>query len=829
VWRDFKLFDIYTYPISVRNNLEYSNVPGYYIAAPSRKAVRNRESDILIIKFSPYRVIEKDENNIILGFLEKTSQYFYKQNGPITTVSKLCAEYLNELLLKLNISKNVSEVLSGSLQFLVLHDKDVYFTQCGNASSFVISKIRSMQFDEKLSGSQGLGITKVLKFKIYHAELSTGDRIVISNKTPSDWSIETLTEDPRVSISHLRKTLLQRTNQDFDAIILQVRTGTGNIHELKLENQRIISTTGTDYVDNPVTQEIELEKKSEINQIIPPVIDNSPISLTTDKNEVVDISKHPNQIPLPPFLEKETNKPEKIVFEEKPNTETIAKKIGFFRNREVKAEANNIENDLQTTHKKNINPIDGVLAESKTNENKVIKENKGDREKFVHFLTLIKNFLERITNKSESINNSLSENTAKFISRTNPNGKEYGKTLSPISMFFIAFLVPILVVAIAMTVYFRSGRGEQHEQFVFQANELVTQANAESDVTKRVIIFQDALLFLDEAEKFGTTDTSIKLRGIIQKELDNLQGVTRIDLRGTVPGGIDRRMQISKMLINSGEDLYALDRGTGRVLRMVYTNDDFQIDNTFVCGPGNYDQIIVHELIDIESININNSLQAVIIGIDRGGNLLLCSVNKSPKAFIINSPEMGWGEIKAIAFNDYSVYILDVNEQTRDLYRLPSNSLQFNENPESIFVGNIPENLTSVQDIAIYENELFLLNDSGELSKCTIGQAQTSCVPNVGYGFILNGQNRQVSDVVTGVDFTQIQTTQPPDPSIFFMDSANSAIYHYSLALNMQKQIKPNFVGSFEKPDEGLTAFTVSPYGLIHFAFGYQLFFGYLP
>ena len=404
-----------------------------------------------------------------------------------------------------------------------------------------------------------------------------------------------------------------------------------------------------------------------------------------------------------------------------------------------------------------------------------------------------------------------------------------GKNLSPTSMFFIAFLVPILVVAIAMTVYFRSGRGEQHDKYVFQANELVTQATSESDVTKRVVIFQDALLFLDEAEKFGTTETSDKLRAIIQKELDNLQGVTRIELRGTVAGGIDRRMQISKMLINSGEDLYALDQGTGRVLRMVYTNDDFQVDNTFICGPGNYDQVVVHELVDIDSINISNSLQAIIVGIDRGGNLLLCSVNKIPLAFRINPPEMGWGDIKAIAFNDYSVYILDVNQQTRDLYRLPSNGLKFDENPESIFVGNIPENLTLVQDIAIYENELFLLHDSGELMKCTIGQAQTACVPNTGYGFILDGQNRQVSDIVTGVDFTQIQTTQPPDPSIFFMDSQNSAVYHYSLALNMQKQIRPNFIGSISKPDVPITAFTVSPYGLIHFAYGYQLYFGYLP
>ncbi len=824
------MFDIYTYPISFRNNLEYSNVPGYFICTPIRKSVRNRELDILVLKFSPYRLIDKDENGIILDFLAKTSQYFYKTNGPITTVSKNSAEYLNDLFLKLNQSKNVSEIINGSLQLLVIHDKEIYFTQCGNASSFVISKIRSMQFDEKISGSQGLGITKALKFKIYHAELSTGDRIVISNKTPSDWTIETLTEDPRVSISHLRKTLLQRTNQDFDAIILQVRTGTGNIHELKLENQTIVSTTGKDYVDNPVTSESAAEKKSDVKQIIQPVMDEPIVEKKPEINlSNVETRNESDQIPLPPFLEKEIIVQEKYEHGEDSTTEIISKRSGFFQKRKTQLESiknDNFQNPPPIKENQKYLDIDPEILRNKPKEPKV---NRVDRTKFVNFLSSIKLFLERITNKSESINNSISENTAKFISRTAPSSKEMGKALSPTSMFFIAFLVPILVVAIAMTVYFRSGRGQQHEQYVFQANELVTQANSEGDVTKRVVIYQDALLFLDEAEKFGTTETSEKLKAIIQKELDNLQGVTRIDLRGTVAGGIDRRMQISKMLINSGEDLYALDQGTGRVLRMVYTNDDFQVDTTFVCGPGNYDQVVVHELVDIESINISNSLQAVIIGIDRGGNLLLCSVNKSPLAFRINPPEMGWGDIKAIAFNDYSVYILDVNEQTRDLYRLPSNGLKFDENPESIFVGNIPENLTQVQDIAIYENELFLLHDSGELMKCTIGQAQTACIPNTGYGFILDGQNRQVSDIVSGVDFTQIQTTQPPDPSVFFMDSQNSAVYHYSLALNMQKQIRPNFIGSISKPEVPITAFTVSPYGLIHFAFGYQLYFGYLP
>ncbi len=217
------------------------------------------------------------------------------------------------------------------------------------------------------------------------------------------------------------------------------------------------------------------------------------------------------------------------------------------------------------------------------------------------------------------------------------------------------------------------------------------------------------------------------------------------------------------------------------------------------------------------------------MGIDRAGNLLLCSPNSVATAIKLKEPETSWGQIQAIGFNGYSLYILDVDERTRDLYRLPANGLLFDGNPESIFNGNIPENLSSMEDIALYENELYVLNRSGMLMDCSIGDVQITCNPNIGYGVIQFGHDRQTSDVIAGAQFTQLQTTQPPDPSLFFMDQLNNSIYHFSLALNMQKQIEPDFLSLSSTPEGPITAFTISPYGVVHFAFGHQLYFGYIP
>ena len=820
------MFDLYTYPFSVRDNNEYTNVSGYLVGTADRKIARTRINDVIILKFSPFRKLDANEELVLLGFLEKTSRFYFKTNGPITTVTRKSGEFLNDLLIKFNSSKNIREIINGSFQLLVLRNSEAYFVHCGSPAAFVISKIHSYQFDEKVSGNQGLGISKNVKFKFFHAELQSGDRIILCDRAPSNWTIEALTEDPRISISHLRKTLLQKQNQDFTAIILQVRTGSGNVHQLKLENQTLLSSSDGETQDFSKNEESEVKdnktlssNETYITEIEEPKVD--PGVLTTELSGY--LSK--DQIPAPPFLQVDYSK-NKDNLSSRPR---IDRDVSLDRGENIEISPSRLYQDTKETRKTG---LDQEQVANPGTIDKAFKEPRKpiiNRSGLIRFLNSFKLVLVKLTSNSEKINSSLSENTAKLISRANPSSKDAGTSLSSTSMFFMAILVPILVVAISMTVYFRSGRVEQHDKFVFQANQLVIQANSETDVTKRAVIFQDALLFLDEAEKYGTTETSDELRSIIQEELDTLQGVTRIRLQNTIAGGLDRRIQISRMLVSTSEDLYALDEGTGRVIRLVFTNNDYEVDTSFICGPGNYEQIIVHELVDIESITINNSLNAVVIGIDRGGNLLLCSVNKAPTAIKLNLPEMGWGQIKAIAFNGYSIYILDVDEKTRDLYRLPANGLKFDENPESIFSGNIPENLTNINDMAIYDDQLFLVRNTGELMNCSIGNAEINCNQSIGYGFILQGQSRSITDVVTGVDFSQVQTTQPPDPSIFFMDRLNSAVYHFSLALNMQKQIRPNFVGAIAKPEGQITAFTVSPYGIIHFAYGHQLFFGYLP
>lgn len=821
------MFDLYIYPFGYVEGKEYSDIPGYFVGTAQRRAVRTRETDVIVFRFTPFQSKEADDLDFLKNCLSAASKFYFKTKGPVTTAARKAGEFFNDRLIKYNLSKKTGSYMVGSFQLLIMRSNEVFFASAGESSAFVLSKSKTELFKNRISGNQGVGISKGLNIKFFHALINNGDRVVLSASPPQEWTTQSLSGSTRLSLSHLRRLLIQQTGHDFEAVVIQFRTGNGSVHQLRLEPKSPDQETGT--------FEDELSDNDEI--------------VKTDDGDSKEYLI-PGDIPLPSFL----SIPENIEEERKTQASEELFTIDIEKNEHdnviqdhqinsLKASDEiqqsqfiGIEKPQENQHSLTDNNQEGIFLSGKTWKQDS-QESAANSETtpivnsidVIKSLTFVRNGLLKITNTSRRIGESLSRWTASVFSRTNPTVEGSNNSLTTANMLFIAILVPVLVVAVATTVYFKSGRGEQHNVFVIQANNLVKLATSEEDVAKQVIIFQDATLFLDEADKYGVSDTSKELRTIIQQHLDVLQGVTRVTVQPTVAGGLDRRMEISRLVVSSSEDLYALDAGTGRVLRLIATRPDYQVDTSFICGPGKYGSIIVDKLIDIDIFSSTNSLNAAILGIDANGNLLLCIPDGDSIAIKLQSPELNWGQIKAVSFNEFNLFVLDVNERTRDIYVYESNGLTFNTPPDSLFEENIPENLIEMVDMAIYQENLYILNQTGQLMRCSLGIGQTNCEQNIGYGLILSGQNRQIIENLSGTKFTQLQTTQPPDPSLYFLDELGPAIYHFSLALNMQKQIRADTSGLLFKPEGTFTAFTISTSGIVHFAYGNQLYFGYLP
>lgn len=809
------MFDLYIYPFGYQSNEEYSNLTGFFVGNVLRKATRTRAEDIIIFRFTSMRHLVPDEMKTIDEMVNSSCEFFYKTKGPITTAAKKAVDYFNEKLSNFNSKAPSKKVILGTIHFLILNKDNLYVLHAGGATTFLLSKNKIEKFEDRSHGMEGIGVSKTVRTNFYHSKLGLNDRILITTKPPLTWTKEALFDNQRLTISYLRRTLIRISENGFEAVIVQIRNGTGNVHQLKLDST--INTANLDEEKN--SKEIIDEQKSSL-------------SFSDDEEVIQEI----NQME---FVEK-------FDFKDFPKETNIQQPLPDFLVQDFNDDNNLHEIEVDEPINDDINPsekfedqgfyLSGEKVDLPSNSESIStpkSDHKKERNKTFAILLLRTRLLfQKINARIEETKSKSKSMLIKGVRSTKISSTLENDQLSSSSMLMIAILVAIIVSAIGITVYFQSGVGSQQRELIANANLLVSDALSETVQSNKILLYEEALRLVIESEDYGKSQDITEFKVFIQKELDSLKGINRIPVQVTILGGLDRRISISRMVINNSGDLFALDSGTGRVIRMIATRSDYVVDTSFVCGPGRHNDVVVDSLIDIEVVNFANNLNTSVMGIDGRGNLILCRPGDNPVGIQLKRADLNWGEIKALAFNGFSLYVLDTGEISRDIYRYPVSDYAFDQIPESIFSTNIPENLSEVIDISVNQEELFFVHTNGELTRCNLlgGRSSSSCEKNIGYGVIVDGVSRENVDNITGSQFSQIYLTLPPDPSIYFMDNMSGSIYHFSMALNLQQQIKPNMSNvpmyTEEKP---LTAFAVSPNGIIQFAYENLIYYGYLP
>jgi hypothetical protein len=105
---------------------------------------------------------------------------------------------------------------------------------------------------------------------------------------------------------------------------------------------------------------------------------------------------------------------------------------------------------------------------------------------------------------------------------------------------------------------------------------------------------------------------------------------------------------------------------------------------------------------------------------------------------------------------------------------------------------------------------------------------QTSCDDPAEYGDQREGRDAQVADFPEAV-FIGMESTQPPDPSIYFLDSKGAGLYHFSIQLKLQRVLSPKFDNTTFHLNRDATAFTITPTRLVFMAFGNLIYVARIP
>jgi hypothetical protein len=394
-------------------------------------------------------------------------------------------------------------------------------------------------------------------------------------------------------------------------------------------------------------------------------------------------------------------------------------------------------------------------------------------------------------------------------------------TLPPSTMAFTAIAVPLVIVAVAAVVYFQRGREVQYDVHITSAIQAAQLAETKTEPNDQRLAWETTLFHLDNAEIYLTTEESENLRQKAQGIVDDLNAIDRLEFRPAISDQLDESAQIIR-IVSREDDLYMLNATDGIVERAILTNEGYTLDTTFQCGPGPYGGYIVGALVDIEAMPFGNNLQASILGIDANGNLLYCIPGATPLASPMEPPDINWGTPQGFTIDGNDLFILDPQINAIWIYR----DMDVSQAPRLFFDQKIPP-MQDVIDIAVNQNDLYLLHEDGHLTTCVysaLASSPTRCkIPEI---FTDPRPGRLSGPIIEDAFFSEIKFSPPPEPTIYMLDPNSNAIYRFSVRLTLDRQ----FRSQDDLPEGTTSAFAVDRNShTIFLAVGNQVYYAPLP
>jgi hypothetical protein len=173
--------------------------------------------------------------------------------------------------------------------------------------------------------------------------------------------------------------------------------------------------------------------------------------------------------------------------------------------------------------------------------------------------------------------------------------------------------------------------------------------------------------------------------------------------------------------------------------------------------------------------------------------------------------------------DDGDTYALDKASKGLWIYRRSNFELE----PDAFFNGVAPV-VDDVVDLANNMDDAYLLHQDGSLTLCTYSGFKNSPTACSAVRYTDARPGRERLPFVPLSPFAQVQSTLPPDPAIFFLETLQPNIDHFSLHnLVFQGQFIPKKALPVSRP---AGAFLVDNRGrILYLAFGSQVYYGIMP
>jgi len=751
--------DLLILPLVRSTGLDQPVIPGLVVAVPPRRPARFRDRDRLTLYLSLEGTAPLPPSQIE-SLLENLAKTYYRTPGSVTTAQRAVATTLNDFLLDRNLrNSSTGGQASGLFIQTVLREDQLYLAISGPAHVYFIhGEAVQLYYDPQLAG-QGLGLNRSAPVRFIHISPQASDALILSPHPAPVWAEGALTGLSGQGPESLRRRLLSQAGADLNAALFSPQPGNGQLRLLRP-------------VKSPRPR-IASAPQEAAEQVTP-----GPAPAIEDEGSITPIP-----VVAAPSLE-EAN-------------------VGIDLE-----EPDNIQEILPAAVE-SVPAMPAATIPARVEKPRAAPRGPGP----------VKVGLATASVAVASAGRKAGQSAGALARKILPDESLF--TIPASTMAFFAIAIPILVVAIASMVYLQRGRAVQFETYFSQAELAAQEAGSKSSPAEQRQSWASALFYLDQAEIYRTTEESTTLRAAVQGTLDQLDAVERLDFQPAIANGLEENVSIERMVAIEN-DLYLLNATDGVVQRAIFTNQGYQIDPTFECGPGPAGGLIIGALRDIAPLPQGNEANAPIAAIDGNGNLLQCIPGSSPLAAPMQPPDTNWGSPQGLAIDGNDLFILDPQTNAVWIYQ----NMDVSSQPRLFFGEQIPP-MQDVIDMAVNQNDLFLLDADGHLTTCVFSgfvESPTRCEDPAFFTDPRPG--KESGPLIEGASFSEIQFSPPPDPSIYLLDPLARALYNLSVRLTFDRQ----YLAERPFPKGEATAFGVNKANrTIFIAVGNQVYYAALP
>lgn len=763
------LLDINLLPFS--NSLEYgiSERTGFFASEPTRRSVRSRSFDRLIL----YLVMDGE---ILLapgqqkGLLVELSKKFYNTPGSVTSAMKAVAEELNQVLLD---SKRTSPEKGrygfGLFSQCVLREEQIYLAQSGSVQAYWITDHEVRYFSPFDMSAKGLGLVRPAPVYFSQVSFQPNSTLILCGKKDTAWDDQMMQSLKSQGPESIRRRLVNQASGEFDAVIAQARVGKGKIHILQAKLSSLEETSAVGDSHRPTATGGTFIGEKQISQPARPGPYSTP-GATAGFSQVQTSPK--------PISRGETQ----VGGQQKRELSTAGSREnrGSFAADEI--QFGQIEKELSSPSRTS----PGIFG--------------------------------KILSGIQWVLGMLGSGLGKLFPA------DLFHSLPSSAMAAIALAVPLIVVTVASVAYFQLGRSTQYEIYYTQAEQAAARAVEQEELMDQRVNWVSVLILLENAEKYQVTGATQALKLQARGALDVIDRIKRVNYQPAIQAGLPAGMIISDMVISTNE-LYLLDNQSGKVLRAKPTSQGYALDTSFQCGPSSSNVGSSGRLVDILAWPAGFEPEASVLGVDLDGNLYFCQAGKSPLVLRLALPQEAVGSVKAMDISGNELYV--ISQGSRAIWVFIQNA--YDQAPRDYFSNDMekPANIDTVTSMAVDNDDVYLLHSDGKLTYCYTADNLVVPIRCQAASLVDGREGRENAPLAGSPSLQRLMISSPPDPSLYFLEAANQSIYHVSLrSLIFQKHFFP-FDAISSQP---ATAFTVNPETRrIFLATGNEIFYGSIP